>query len=82
MNSFVGDNLCERIDSTTLRVTVDKATISFFDVDYTMTFLELHKGEVWSCMEEDQINGLFLSLEEAKLFVEDQKKWSRRWNYY
>ena len=45
MNSFVGEEFCERIDSTTLRVIVDKAIISFIDVDYTQTYLELHKGD-------------------------------------
>ena len=81
MNSFVGEEFCERIDSTTLRVTVDKAIISFIDVDYTQTYLELHKGDVWSCSEEDQINGLFLTLEEAKYQEECFKKWAKRWEY-
>ena len=79
--SFSGEELCERIDSTTLRIAVDKAIISFIDIDGKWRFLELHKGEVWSCFEEEQINGLFLTLEEAKENERAFYEWAKRWDH-
>ena len=78
---YIGKGLGKEIGYAAIRVTVEKVILLFYDVDYSITALELHRDDIWSCGEECQIIGLFPTLEEAKNYIKIEEEWSKRWDY-
>ena len=79
---FIGRELCERYNDSSIRITVEKAILAYIDAqDYSECCVELVQGDMWSFMEIEQIVGIFQSKEEFANYQEAVEKWAHRFDY-